>query len=430
MRSASGEYHLPSKFIISTPSYCDADDQPLIPEAHLPDGRYYLSCPYNLDADEAQFLRLGVQVMSDEHFLNGLKDMRSQIRLQSVSWHEAVCERLCMIPNHKGKIRVEIQKLAILPLSDMSWVDIWSTSNIFFHSKLADIPQDLSLRLLIADIPQSSWRYRLFERLGVREADSKFVANQILACHQGRSLTTSVRSLITHALFMFVHRHAKGFPPLTGFRVMDEQGAIADPQDIYADIPDPHQSLRMRGVLPPPARFLHPDYLQEDGGDNKEDWQLWLRNSLGLNIFPRIVGGQLSPEFMALVSTVDTRSLMIILKESWKHWSGRLQESALSWLSRIPVSCQDGSTRMMKTSYLPRESLTYFPDIPFLPIDKPDDTDWNFLEVLGVTLQEDGTFYLMRLKCLRDEDSHDEEMIEYTYHQIQSHFYGSFQNIR
>jgi hypothetical protein len=85
---------------------------------------------------------------------------------------------------------------------------------------------------------------------------------------------------------------------------------------------------------------------------------------------------------------------------------------------------------MMKASYLPRESLAHFSDLPFLPIGDPGHVDWDFLEALGVGLRVNGTFYLMRLKSLRDKGSHDEELIEYTYQQIQDHFYDSFQTIR
>ena len=350
--SADGIYRPPHKFIIAG-SFCDADGEPFIPEAYLPGKLYYLSHPYDLDTDGAHFERLGVKPMSNEHFVGGLTKMRLQMPLQSTIWHEAVCQKLYEIPNTRTGRRDfsrEIRRLPILPLSDGSWASGSSDSTIFFDTELAGIPQDLGIQFLEADISPASWRHKLFKNLGVREADCQFVANKILEHHRNNWPHDSVQSIISHAIFMFVHRDSKGCPRPTGMRVMDERAAVAEAKDIYADIPDPRQSIRMRDVLPPPARFLHPDYLQEDSVARNETWKQWLCDSLGLNIFPRLIdGGKLSPEFEVLTRTVDTRTLLIVLKETWPKWSGRLCASAILWLSQIIVVCEDGNKRMLNS---------------------------------------------------------------------------------
>jgi hypothetical protein len=431
--SANGTYRAPHKFI--TPGlFSDADGEPLIPEAYLPGKLYYLSHLYDLDTDGAHFELLGVQAMSNEHFIGGLNKMRSQMPLQSTIWHEAVCQKLYGIPNTRtGRrdISLEIRQLPILPLSDGSWATGSSDSVIFFDTELAGIPQDLGIQFIEANIPPGSWRHQLFKKLGVREADCQFVADKILEHHRNNWPPDSVQSMINHAVFMFVHRYSKEFPRPTGLRVMDERAAVAEAKDVYADIPDPQQSIKMCDVLPPPARFLHPDYLQEDGVARNETWMQWLRDCLGVNIFPRLVdGGKLSPEFEVLTRTIETRRLLIVLKETWPKWSGRLNTSAILWLSQIVVVCEDGRRRKLKETYIEKDSLKDCVDLPFLPIDEPDDAGWDFLSKLGVTFRVDGSFYLRQLTRLKDGNSHDVEKIEDTYQKIEALFHDDSQNIR
>src|SRR5882762_8224145 len=228
--SADGTYRPPHKFIIAG-SFCDADGEPFIPEAYLPDKLYYLSHPYDLDTDGAYFERLGVKPMSNEHFVGGLNKMRLQIPLQSTIWHEAVCQKLYEIPNTRTgrrNLSLDIWQLPILPLSDGSWASGSSDSVIFFDTELAGIPQDLGIQFLEADISPASWRHKLFKQLGVREADCQFVANKILEHHRNNWPPDSVQSMIGHAVFMFVHRYSKGCPPPTGLRVMDERTAVME----------------------------------------------------------------------------------------------------------------------------------------------------------------------------------------------------------
>jgi hypothetical protein len=426
-RSAGQQYHKPSKFIIATTPYCAADGTPLIPEAHLPGELCYLSLPYDVNMDGHHFRRLGVKDMSDEHFLGGLKSMGSRIQRESTAWHEAVCRRLYEID------KPEILQLPILPLSDGSWVAGKLSSNIFFDSKLAGIPQDLGLRFLKPDIPLLSWRHILFEKFGVREANSQHVGHKILELHRGQLQLTSIESLITHASFMFVH-HSPGFPSATGLRVVDEYGSMADGEELYADIQDKRQSIRMRGILPPPARFLHPDYLRVHSGERMEEWQTWLRDSLGVNVFPRLIRGELSPEFEALAravsSTIDTCQFLTILKETWSHWSARLYTTAISRLSKMDVICENGSKENLTGTYLKRRPLTNYSGLPFLPVDNPEHRDWDFLSELGVTHKVDGVFFIKNLVRLKEENSNDESIIQETYEQIQARFDDDAEGIR
>lgn len=427
LRSADGCYHLPSKFVIASQAFCDNLGNHLIPEIYLPGRVHYLTSPYNVDADHAHFTRLGVLDMSNTQFLQGLSKMSSQMDRQPPAWHEAVCRILHGICY--GYMYSEIRGLCILPLGDGSWISANSSSDIYFDSKLAGVPQDLGLRILKADIPWQSWRYLLFEKCGIREADSRRVAFKILELHRGRFPPTSLQSLISHALFMFAHRHSKDFPSAKELRVMDEQGLIAKGQEVYADIQNHRQSIKMSNILPSPARFLHLEYLRQDSGGKREDWESWLFNNLGVNSVPRLIEGQLSPEFEALIEIIDTRQLLVVLKESWPHWSRNLSAIAKSKLSEIAVDCEDGTRHSLKATYLKTEQLTEFSDLPFLPVEEPASSDWDFVRELKVTLRVDGTFYLGRLIAFKDAQIQDEGTVTGIYKQLEARFSDNRQGI-
>jgi hypothetical protein len=365
--------------------------------------------------------------MSDEHFVDGLSNMRQQMPMQPSAWHEAVCGKLLQCWN---RYAYKIRQLHILPLDNGSWVSGSLTSDICFNSELTVIPQDLGLRILQADIPQSSSRHLLFQRLGVRTAIPQHVAQKILELHRSHNPPKSLQSLISHAIFMFNHRHSTDFFSAIRLRVMDEEGLVAESQEVYADIQSERQTIRMCGTLRPPARFLHREYLRQDGGESKAKWESWLLDDLGVNSFPRLIDGQLSPEFEALVEKIETRQLLTILRETWPHWSTCISEAAKLQLSEFVVDCEDGSKRSLKTTYLKRGPLAKYPDLPFLPIDEPISPDWDFLRLLKVTLQMDGTFFLSRLIDLKDVQSEDEEAIYEIYSQLQARFDDDAQGIR
>jgi hypothetical protein len=211
---------------------------------------------------------------------------------------------------------------------------------------------------------------------------------------------------------------------------LDEQGLVAEGQEVYVDIQGDQQTIKMRDFLPSPARFLHPEYLREDGGESKENWESWLRSGLGVNVYPRLVRGRLSPEFEALVGTVDTRQLLIILKETWPHWRENISTAGISSLSEMVVSCEDGKKHSLRTTYLRRGQLTKYSDLPLLPVDDPTNPDWDFVRRFNVTVQVDGTFFLGRLIHLKDVQSLDEGVISDTYKQLEARFDDDPRGIR
>jgi hypothetical protein len=430
-RSMDEVHRLPSEVIILPARFCDDAGQPLIPPQFLKPGMHYLSPAYNVRVDVAYFEELGVCEMDDTEFICCLRRMERHFNVQPDSWHEAVClslyNGLQRTPKKKRSGRLaEIRKLCLLPLSNGSWISSSDTYNVFFDLKAFNIPSDLGLHSLQAGIKKYSNRYRLFDELGVKSADPAIVGQKILELHGGR-WTGSVVSLICHAQFMFAHRSWRGFPAADSLRLMDKQGNTARGNELYMDFPD---CQSMHGLLPsPPARFIHPAYLLAYEDESKSDWLQWLRRSLLVNVFPRLVLGDLSPEFIAMTRTMDSRKILAVLKLSWDEWQRRLSQGAIAKLAQIVVTCENGSSCTLSATYIGRKSLRNY-DLPFLPIDNPDDHHWSFLKHLGVSTEVDGSFFLKRLIQLQKAGCADETLITDTYKQLEARFHDDAQGIR
>lgn len=420
-RSADGTYRLPSQCVALTQEFRGRDMQPLIPEEFLPDDLYYLADSCDFRTDGSHFERLKVRRMSSDDFIAGLKNMNHIICDQPDLWQESVCSRLSVIYHEYRKQQSaqisEIRQVCILPLSDGSWVSASCERDIVFDSTSVGIPRDLGLRLVRADLNDSVARPAFFRALGVKTADPEMIATKILQLHVSGSYPRSRELLMQHARFLFVHRYMKAVPLPTGLRLVDRQGEVIEGTEAYCDFPDVPREVKLDGVLPSPAKFLHTDYL------HYQDWWKWLRDDVGVNNYPRLVNnGKLSPEFLALTQTIDTRLLLILLKETWPQWQGSLSADALSQLGKIEVTCKDGSRHRLKKTYIKRGQLKKYSFLPFLPINTPAHRDWDFLSDLGVMGRVDADFFIERLIRLKDEGSEDDEAIQAVYEQIQARF--------
>lgn len=429
-RSTDGVYRLPSEVITIPPRFCDCTNGPLIPETSLHPGVHYLSPAYDADRDGARLKDLGICEMTDDTFIVLLQRMMrtGQFSQQSDAWHEAVCSTLSKMPRIMRRLKPEILQLRILPLSNGSWTSSRNAENVFFDLTLADIPNNLGIFSLKAGIEQTSDRYKLFEELGVKSADAVLIAGKILELHGRRSVDIRNRaSLICDAKFMFAHRDLPGFPLPTNLRVMDEHSNVSKGGDIYMDLPG---SQPMRGVLPqPPSRFIHPDYLKVYDDQSRQDWWQWLQGYLHVNVSPRLIGGNLSPEFVEMTRTLPSSEVLVVLQGAWPNLDGKLSQRAISQLAQMDVECEDGISRRINTTYIRRGPLVHF-SLPFLPIQHPDDYKWNFLQQFGVSTEANGTFYIKYLVHLQQLDCKDHDRIKETYKQLEARFNDDPDGIR
>ncbi|KZP08811.1 hypothetical protein FIBSPDRAFT_900968 [Athelia psychrophila] len=417
------QYRKPTEFLTVPAKFCDENGTPLIPEKDLPNGMYYLSDYYDLESDGERFARLGVPQMSEYAFIAALQKIGPRACHKPDRWHELVCYQLYLMQKSQDAMskanRSNILRLMLLPLSDGSWACGDSATKILFNSDLAAVPNGLGVRLIKSDILPSSWRYRFFESLGVRIFEPRIIASQILEWHR-KVFMGSLRSLdnlINDALFMFVHRQSCS----VGLRVMDEQQRIASSNEVYCDFADTSQTVRMREVLRSPARFLHPAYLHVDTKEYQGEWLKWLREVLLVNVYPRLIDGVPAPEFMNLPYHIPSQQYLVVLKETWPTWSGKLSRLGAALLSNVQLECENGSTHRIGATFLRIGPLGQYEDLPFLPVQCPSSVHWQFLRDLGVSLQIAPLFFLQQLRSIRNGRKGEVD-IDQIYAQLEARF--------
>ncbi|KAH9037560.1 hypothetical protein EDB84DRAFT_1480937 [Lactarius hengduanensis] len=431
LRSSNGTYVRASQLIILPMSFRDDFDAPLIPEAHLPRGMYYLSSDYDgYGRDELILRRLGVREMTDDDFLAGLAkmDQANLFGAQNTAWHDF-------------SIRAEVTLLRILPLHNGSWAVAAIASRFMFPPAGVNIPVDLDLQSIAPGIPMFSPRYQLFVRLGVTLPNPATIATKILSAGGPRSVVNRV----SHARFFFEHREVSNMPSAARLRLIDERCEAAQADELYLDLPGEDGALALRDALSPlPARFLHPDYLsaypeEAHDPDNETDedevrpntrskWITWLRDCVGVNVVPRVLNGYIAPEFLINAPKLVGYELVASLRAWWPRLSKRLKADGARALGEIPVA-----GRRLDKLYLRRGALARADqalELPFVPVDDPEDRGWDFLEQLGVTTRLNAQFYLNKLVHMQGEGDKDSEAAAEIYRQLDARFDEDEESIR
>ncbi|KAI9443898.1 hypothetical protein H4582DRAFT_2071449 [Lactarius indigo] len=435
LRSSNGTYFRASQLIVLPMSFRDDFDAPLIPEAHLPRGMYYLSSDYDAHGRDGLILRrLGVREMTDDDFLTGLikMDQANLFGAQSAAWHESVATCILRLPHPIGRgVRSEVTLLRILPLHNGSWAVASLASRFMFPPTGVNIPDDLGLQSVAPGIPMFSARYNLFVRLGVTLPNPATIAKKILMTGGPRSVVNRV----DHARFFFEYRGVSNMPPAARLRLADERGEGAQADELYLDLPGEDGALALRDALSPlTARFLHPNYLSaypEEAPDNETDedgvrtntrseWIAWLRDCVGVNVVPRVLNGCLIPDLTNHAPQLVGYELVASLRAWWPRLSTRLKADGARALGEIPIA-----GRRLDKLYLRRGALARADqalELPFVPVDNPEDRGWDFLEQLGVTTRLNAQFYLNKLVHMQGEGDKDSEAAAEIYKQLDARF--------
>ncbi|KAF8267008.1 hypothetical protein EI94DRAFT_1731509 [Lactarius quietus] len=426
LRSSDGTHVRACQLIILPHVFRDDAGAPLIPEAHLTRGFFYLSSDYNAyDKDGLILRRLGVREMTDDDFLLGLTKMdhANLFGAQSTEWHESVAHcilRLPRTPFGRG-VRPEVSILRILPLRNGNWAIASLASKFMFSPAGVSIPDGLGLESIAPDIPVFSARYHLFVRLGVMLPNPTEIAKKILLAGDRRSVVDRV----AHARFFFEHRRVSNMPPASRLRLVDERGDSAQGDELYLDLEGEDGALALRDALSPlEACFLHPDYLSAypDDDENEEsvEWIAWLRDSVGLNVVPRVLNGHLTSDFLNRVPELAGHELLASLCAWWPRLSNLLSPTGARALGEVPIA-----GRRLDRLYLRRGALARADqglELPFVPVEDPEDSRWNFLELLGVAMRLNAQFFVNKLVHMQGQGEKNCEAAAEIYKQLDARF--------
>jgi hypothetical protein len=435
LRSSDGTSACATQLIILTKLFEDDVAAPLIPEAHLPSGFRYLSSDYYAHQLDGPILRrLGVRDMTDGDFFEGLKkmDQAGLFGSKSAAWHESVATCILRLHTPSGSdICPEVFMLSLLPLCNGGWALASSASKFVFPPAGLSIPDCLGLQSISSDIPDSSQQHKLFIRLGVAKPNPAAIAHKILET----SDALSIADCVAYARFFFEHRHASNMPPATRLQLVDERGDGAQGDKLYLDLPGKGGVLALRDALSPlEARFLHPAYLSahpdeaaddvtdetEMQVDTRSEWVAWLRDFVGVNGVPRVLRGHLTSDFLKRAPELVGKDLLVSLSAWWPYLCGRLTQAGALALGSVPVAgCR------LDRLYLRRGALTradHGLELPFVPVDDPEDCRWDFLEQLGVAIRFSARFFLNKLIHMQAQGKKDIEIVEEIYKQLDARF--------
>ena len=433
LRSSDGTNVRASQLLILPASFRDDFDAPLIPEAHLPRGMYYLSSDYDAHYDGPILRRLGVREMTDDDLLVGLTkmDQANLLGEQSAEWHESVATFILRLPRPPfGRgVRAEVSLLRLLPLRNGTWAVASLGSRFMFPPAGVSIPDGLDLQSIAPGIPMFSSRYNLFARFGVLQPNPVTIANKILSAGGPRN----VGDRVAHARFFFVHRTVPNMPLAARLRLVDESGKDAQGDELYLDLPGEDGTLALRDALSPyVARFLHPDYLwaypeeatddksDDEGTDTRSEWIDWLRDYVGVSVVPRVLNGHLTSDFLDRAPELAGHELLASLRAWWPRLSIRLSEVGKRALGAVPIE-----GRQLDRLYLRRGALARADqglELPFVPVDNPDDHGWDFLEQLGVATRLNALFFVNKLIHMQGQGEKDSEAVAEIYKQLDARF--------
>ena len=392
------------------------DRHPLVNATFLPKSIQYLSSSYDVPRDWKYLSKLGVQEMSEEQFLAGLRcmDLQGQFPRCSEEWWEQVCQWL----HSKKWLYSKISNLRLLPLADGNWERIAIASSCSFYTgfELSDM---VGLQFVASDVKPFSSRYALLEAYGVKAADATVVAETILGSRETRTLS----ELVLFARFFYSHRDVKGFPDPANIDLMDQEEMVTKGHELYIDVQS--NGVSLRDVLPG-AHFIHtrfaPPYSYQAAS-----WQEWLQTRLRLHVHPRVLAGRMSPEFKAMTQKLSASPsrLLSILCDHWSYISQKLSIQGYNVLSQGIVTCADGTQRMLAGTALRRRSLASLPQeaLHFVPVSSPDDRHWDFLQELGVMIAPNVDAWLQILQQMKAADTPVRiDVIKEVYKQLDARF--------
>ncbi|KAH8077516.1 hypothetical protein BXZ70DRAFT_962644 [Cristinia sonorae] len=415
-------YRKPSEVLMEP--FCGTDGQPLINPQFL-EGLFYISSRYDLASDKTRLNELGVEAMTRDHFLRGVGNVcatGSNLDRQDNAWHESICTLLLEIWDAESSNHWQMKSLRIIPHTDNTWCSSWLTAH--FSSPNHDIPPDLGLYYVRPIEPQSA-RYRMYQKLGVTEASPISIAKRILEIHANADESIQRSNILAHVRYLFEHRHELEtvFSGGVSLWVKTNDNSVAKAGDLYMDHPR-YEEFSLSEFLSAP--FIAAEYMGQYPADSKDFkiWCDWLRDQLGIQTTPRITPESLSPEFSKILQSVKTAQLLRFLRQYWPDVRERIINSpqALAELRNSQVTCIDGSTERLESTFLETRRLRQYTDLPFLPVVNPDDEGWLFLEHLGVSMKLDGSYSLKRLMRLSQNPGVRKEEVEELYKQLETHF--------
>jgi hypothetical protein len=285
-----------ARVVRHTPKELDRNGDPLFADINPP---LYLSKRYRA-ADLNLLAGLGLKYTAMDRIVARVKhDLtlpNSRLKCHTdQDWHDRAA-KLLQLPftrNWPNRIQ-ELRELDLLPLRGGGWIS--ATAQHIYFSRIGEleIPSGLEgLHVICPTAATNVNRHRLFDLLGVEEADIGFIRSRILAIYPlSVNATITPSQGVEHIRFLYrTHQHAQ--PPFRydQLQVFSRTGRLINiSEDYYIPSDEPMGPTKLLEPTPPgpnpgdsasgyEVNFLHQCYLDdppEQPSENSRSWVSWL----------------------------------------------------------------------------------------------------------------------------------------------------------
>lgn len=237
---------------------------------------------------------IGVSELSPQEFLADLKAMIAEapadFSAKPSAWHAQLALALFKLTTDRELLAV-MKSIRLIPLRDGTWAST-DGKPVFFAKNSTSFAIPSGIQVLIADLSAETddERRKLFVALGVKPWEAPEICHLILKLHEASDFDASkltAEQLVSHAAFLY---KASWQPPKDvkiWFAAMHGKRCLG--RELYmpgSSEPD-SPSYRVFAKLQTQFAVIHEDYLVEFQTDPQ--WPLWLINSLGVSMVPRLI---------------------------------------------------------------------------------------------------------------------------------------------
>lgn len=383
----------------------------------------------------------GLQYLSAPFFLSMLKTdlSSSNSRMHGTEmtedWHTAVANIFCSWFERQSSWALELKKLPLIPLRDGEWTSTMSKSVYFSRTKGIAIPERLDIRVIQSTATSNIARRRLYEHLGVSEADIPTVRALILRAYVptlglfGSSLSHLKPYL--HYLYLTHQPGTSATRELAKVMVAVDKGHAFRPHetDIYLRRKthpfSPEILLAPNGAAPGfSVTFIDTIHMEDIPGKPAPDhpsWERWLLDFVGIREQLRLVNhnGESLSDAVMYVHQHRSERFLGLLKHLWRDASPEVRENQILRRTIKTLSaknlCEVSYAISLGDTWLPFENLrdrvSLYLELPqhfpFLKLDSTGPADqfsveWRFLaECFNVKKDENLDFYMDMLRYIQ-----------------------------
>ncbi|KAH6876838.1 hypothetical protein B0T10DRAFT_497374, partial [Thelonectria olida] len=378
-----------------TAKQLDQDGNPLF--ADISPERYISPGYEEADLDNLSDLGLEFTYMDEliKRVRADLDDESSRMRtISDSSWHSRAATLLQRPFEKKWDARIrELKQLKLLPLNNGTWT--WAESGRVYCPTVhrLEIPKGLDLPVIDPQAYKNSRRKKLFELLGVKEADLITVCAAISLRH---SLSSSKRFdpsiSFSHARFLYNAHHFLDHRKPYLMRLVTQSGKYCDSnlQDVYLPSNDPLGAVKLLGSKAPGSGskdgapgihviILHDIYIQDVPIKPVREtltWFDWLHDVLHVRRNFRLVSadGESLSDVCKYVAKHRPEHFMSLLLSTWDTEGPQIarSRSCREELLGTEVLCHSGLTWEMREVEFPTAQLKeivarFFSDKYFFP---------------------------------------------------------------